>query len=248
MFECDTGILFDTAMLADNGLDVHTLHPVYQRLPKPVVEPSPNMMEKYEVGQLVPIGRRSSHIQLIPDEKDLNVKRKKERSGIEFTAACPEDEYNNPKEDWVPEQVKDYFDAMAPLNDQLVDAKGWWVLELWPVKVKTQRNREDEWEKKISFNRGRYRPVQDLEPNVHWTVKQRMRDTDYKMRTAILHSNGVLDGTFRSQVSELSGKSQQIAKAGLLSISCVVGSFLACFTVGDELTIRSGWSYLPSKS
>lgn len=42
-FECDTGILFNTEMLAEKGLDVHTLYPVYQQLSKPVVGPSPQM-------------------------------------------------------------------------------------------------------------------------------------------------------------------------------------------------------------
>jgi hypothetical protein len=182
-FQCNTGILFDTAMLADNGLDVHTLHPVYQQLPKPVVGPSPKMMEKYEAGDLVPIQRRSSHIRTLPDEKEMNQKREQEKSGIKFSDKDQKEDYTEPEGDWIPEQVEDYFDAMAPLNDQLVDAKGWWILEFWPIKIKIQREGEDEWEKKVSVNRGRYRPVQDLDPNVHWTVRQRMRDKGYKMQT-----------------------------------------------------------------
>lgn len=40
-FECDTGIIFNTAALAEIGLDVHTLWPTYKRQIRPVVGPSP---------------------------------------------------------------------------------------------------------------------------------------------------------------------------------------------------------------
>ena len=186
-FECDTGIMFYTSMLAEKGLDVHTLSPVYRQLPKPVVGPSPKMMEKYQAGTLAPIRTRSSHIKTIPEEtkskKEQTEKEMGEQFGIKFSKADLEEEYTEPEGDWTPEQVEDYFDAMSPLNDQLVVAKGWWVLEVWPIKVKIQRAGEDEWEKKVSVNWGRYRPVQNLDPNVHWTVRQRMRDKGYKMQT-----------------------------------------------------------------
>jgi hypothetical protein len=186
-FECDTGIMFYTSMLAEKGLDVHTLYPVYRQLPKPVVGPSPKMMEKYEAGTLAPIRTRSSHIKTIPEEKESKKgqteKEMGEKFGIKFSKADLEEEYTEPEGDWTPEQVEDYFDAMSPLNDQLVEAKGWWILEVWPIKIKIQRPGEDEWEKKVSVNWGRYRPVQDLEPNLHWTVRQRMRDKGYKIQT-----------------------------------------------------------------
>ena len=180
-FECNTGLLFNTAMLAEKGLDVHTLYPLYQRLPKPVIRPSPKIMEKYEAGDLKPIRTRSSHILTIPERKELNEKHENESSGIKFSHDGEKEESTQPE--WIPEQVEDYFDAMAPLNDQLVVAKGWWILEFWPIKIKIQREGEDQWEKKVSVNRGRYRPVQDLDPNVHWTVRERMREKGYKMQT-----------------------------------------------------------------
>lgn len=40
-FECDTGIIFNTAALAEIGLDVHMLWPWYRPQVKPVVGPSP---------------------------------------------------------------------------------------------------------------------------------------------------------------------------------------------------------------
>lgn len=135
-------------------------------------------MEKWKSGKLEPIKKRATHIHTIPEERDKDPRIKFADEVAEYVDAKPEG-------DWTPEQVEDYFDAMAGLNDQLVQAKGWWVLEAWPIKVKIQREGEDEWEKKVSINKGRYRPVQDLEPKVHWTVRQKMRDQGYKMRTRV---------------------------------------------------------------
>ena len=175
-FECDTNIIFNTIALAEVGLDVHTLWPVYSRLPKPVVGPSPKMIEKREDGNLGPISRRSTHVETLPEEREMD-------NGDTKTANDSESEKAGSANEWIPEQVEDYFDAMSPVNDQLVQAKAWWTLELWPIKVKIQREGEDEWEKKVSVNWGRYRPVQDLEPNMHWTVKQQMHDRGYKLQT-----------------------------------------------------------------
>ena len=181
-FECDTGILFNTARLAEIGLDVHTLWPVYRGLPKPVVGPSPNMMEKYENKEFSPISKRSTHVDFMPDEND---KKKAYHDNLKFAddSDSEHSEKQEPEGDWTAEQVEDYFDAMAPINDQLVQAKGWWVLEVWPIKLKFQRTGEDAWEKKVTLNLGRYRPVIELEPNLHWTVRQRMREKGYKMQT-----------------------------------------------------------------
>jgi hypothetical protein len=84
--------------------------------------------------------------------------------------------------DLLPEQIEDYFDAMAPMNDQLVQAKGWWLGEFWPVKIRVQCMRSDDWTKRLTMNLGRYRAVQDVEPIMHWTVKQRMEEMGYHLK------------------------------------------------------------------
>ncbi|PBP15518.1 hypothetical protein BUE80_DR013712 [Diplocarpon rosae] len=70
----------------------------------------------------------------------------------------------------------DHFDALAPLNDQLVLARLWWLLELWPVKVRVQTREKAAWEKKVRMNMGRYRAVRELEPKMHWTVGRRVEE------------------------------------------------------------------------
>ena len=176
-FLCNTGIIFDTAAMAEVGLDVHTLWPVCNTLPKPVVGPSPKMMEKYETGLLGPISRRSTALDSATEENE-DVEKEIQESRFEAS-----EDRLSPTGDWIPEQVEDYFDAMAPLNDQLVIAKGWWVLEVWPIKVRIQRDDSDDWEKKVRMNLGRFRAITEAEPSVHWTVRQRMLDQGYKVRS-----------------------------------------------------------------
>jgi hypothetical protein len=111
-FECDTGILFNAHALAEQGLDVETMYPVYQHLKKPVVGPSPKIMEKWEAGKLAPISRRSTALAVL-DEK-LEEKRHSEEE-----EKYKEEEEDEMLQEWVPEQVEDYFDSMASINDQV---------------------------------------------------------------------------------------------------------------------------------
>ena len=168
-FECNTGIIFDTHRLAEEGLDVHTLHPVYRKLEKPVVGPSPKTMEKYQQGSLAPLSRRSTLLEAANEKSELyNLNLHQNTSS------------HKPSEHWMPEQIEDYFDAITPFNDQLSQAKFWWVLEVWPIKVRLQNKDDDAWVKKVRMNLGRYRVVQEQEPNLHWTVQQRIEETGYK--------------------------------------------------------------------
>jgi hypothetical protein len=78
----------------------------------------------------------------------------------------------------MPEQNKDYSDAIAPLNDQLVQAKFWRSLEVWTIKVRIQRKDDDAWVKKVwmklgeisYFARGRIESALDFgaEDVGHW--------------------------------------------------------------------------------
>lgn len=171
-FECNTGIIYDTAKLAEVGLDVHTLYPMYTRLRRPVVGPPPSMMEKYKSGTLAPIQKRSSALE--PNDDD--------EQGVYNIKYLDDGNESSAKEAWVPEQVEDHFDAESEMNDQLVVAKGWWVLEYWPIKYRVQKKDSDAWEKVTGVNRGRFRAIQEPNPNLHWTVHHRMLKREYKMR------------------------------------------------------------------
>lgn len=177
-FECNTGILFDSHRLAEEGLDVHTLSPIYFKPRKPTIGPSPQTMEKYENGAIAPISHRATVLEAV-DEND--------KDGLYSVNLWQDQTRQTPADHWIPEQIEDYFDAISPINDQLVEARGWWVLEFWPIKVKIQPRDSDVWVKKVAFNLGRFRPIQETEPNLHWTAHQRMQDKEqaYKVRARL---------------------------------------------------------------
>jgi uncharacterized protein (DUF2235 family) len=164
-FECNTGIIFKTAVLAEYGLDVHMLWPKYERLIPPVHGPPPSFLEKYEDGLPPRSIRRGNLVPIHRHEKGEHF----------YHLNCHTDE------DWTPEQVEDFYDAMAPLNDQLVQAPNWWILELWPVQYKVPKA-PGEVSIRTGMNLGRYRGVEDVEPNLHWTVQHRVQHTDYRIQ------------------------------------------------------------------
>jgi len=180
-FECDTGIIFKTHRLAEEGIDVHTLYPTYTSLEQPKIGPAPSHIEKYEEGGIPPISKRSTLLEPVDHNDPMGMHDVK----IFGNTLTPE-----MRAHWMPEQVEDYFDALSPINDQLVQAKGWWVLEAWPIKVRLQPKDSDTWIKKIRMNMGRYRPVQDLSPNLHWTVRQRMEIQGYKPQVRLDRKSG----------------------------------------------------------
>ncbi|KAH9210513.1 hypothetical protein DL95DRAFT_393417 [Leptodontidium sp. 2 PMI_412] len=177
-FECETGILFGTAALADTGIDVPTVWPVYKQRRKPAVGPSPCTVELYEAGDLPPLERRSTALGV---DDILGGGANKDRETAQRSgSARPLSEF-----DLLPEHVEDHFDAMAPINDQLELAKGWWALEFWPVKVRVQRKDSDEWDKVVRMNMGRFRAVREVEPMLHWSVEKRVGEGEYKIRTVV---------------------------------------------------------------
>lgn len=175
-FECNTGIQFSTAALAEVGLDVRTLWPVYQKLERPVVGPSPRMMEQYEAGTLPPLRRRSTALGVDPDSNDSLVGAEK-ASSIEALDL-----------DLLPEQAEDHFDAMCHINDMLAISRPWWILEVWPVTfqvLKKDRKGGERWEKFVGMNLGRWRAIKDPEPKMHWTVERRIAEKGYKIRNVL---------------------------------------------------------------
>jgi len=164
----------------DVGLDVQSLWPTYIPSKPPVVGPSPNAMEQYETGELPPIERRSSALKASQKERERKTESWGEKQGTLFPAVSLTASEKFLLE-LLPEQVEDHFDALQPVNDMLVRTKGWWILEFWPVKMKVLTN-SDQWEKKWRMNLGRFRPVREIEPKIHWTVKLRMERADYKLK------------------------------------------------------------------
>lgn len=180
-FECETGIIFNTAPLAETGIDVLTVWPVYKTPTKPVVGPSPIMVGQYEEKKLPPLRRRSTALGLTKDYDDAY----DEKREIVIEDIMNESERLQYQADLLPEHVEDHFDAMAGINDQLELRKAWWILEFWPVKVRVQKKHTEEWEKVVRLNLGRFRAIREEEPKMHWTVQMRMNDKAYKIRNKL---------------------------------------------------------------
>lgn len=181
-FECETGIIFNTAPLAETGIDVLTVWPIYKTPTKPVVGPSPIMVGQYEEKKLPPLRRRSTALGLNKDYEDMGNDEKREIVNEDIMNEAERLQY---QADLLPEHVEDHFDAMASINDQLELAKTWWILEFWPVKVRVQNRHTEQWEKAVRWNLGRYRPIREEEPKMHWTVQMRMNDKAYKIRNRV---------------------------------------------------------------
>ncbi|KAI1852717.1 hypothetical protein JX265_003205 [Neoarthrinium moseri] len=166
-FECDTGILFDTARLAEYGLDVHTLWPTYGKPSKPVAGPPPALVEKYQKKILAPLHRRSVFLPI--GSEDDRIKDAPSAEALNYILPS--------------EGNEDYFDTLEGCNDMLKIAKFWWVLEIWPVKIRVLAKDGEGWEKRVRMNLGRYRGVRENEPKMHWTVRHAIDEHNYKLRT-----------------------------------------------------------------
>ena len=162
-FECNTGILFDTASLAEQGLDIRSLWPTYQPQAYPSLGPPPSLVEQYETGK--ELSRQHRSMLLTSKYKAAT----NERPGSQRLA-------------FLSEANEDFFDALAPVNDQLTQAKRWWILEFWPVVCHVLTPNQDGWKKKVGVNMGRHRAIRQSEPNMHWTVRHMMEQKKYVVK------------------------------------------------------------------
>ncbi|KAI1359388.1 hypothetical protein F5Y08DRAFT_319779 [Xylaria arbuscula] len=166
-FECDTGILFNTAHLAEQGIDVVDLWPEYRAPTKPTDPPSPRLMTKYHKKILAPVQRRSTFLPIGPE--GYTIDDAPTREDLNYILPSEADE--------------NHFDALQPPNDMLKMARGWWILELWPVKIRVLSGDKEGWEKKVRLNLGRHRGIRNLRPNMHWTVQKMIDEGRYELKT-----------------------------------------------------------------
>ncbi|KAF2675838.1 hypothetical protein K458DRAFT_352677 [Lentithecium fluviatile CBS 122367] len=174
-FECNTGILFDTGSLIEQGLDVHSLYPLYQPPSQPACGPPPALLDIHKNDKVPPLRWRRAMFSIGDDTVANDIFGIENRDSRHLALLS--------------EGTEDHFDAMAPVNDQLVLAKGWWVLEFWPVKMRVLARNGIEWEKKVRWNLGRYRAVRETEPKMHWTVQHMMDEGKYTVKGRVHRDN-----------------------------------------------------------
>ena len=189
-FQCDTGLLFHTDVLAEHGLDVETLWPTLQERKAPLVAPAPSALDRYATGNLPSLAVRRDSIRrrslmasslTTPSLSDSPSTKSGSGSGLkdllEGGVVAHAGEH-----DILPEHHEDYFDALSPINDQLELSWPWWILEWWPVKYRVKVGDGLGWKKKTGPNRGRHRAIRDAAPHVHWTVFERSRVMSYRIK------------------------------------------------------------------
>ncbi|CAO1625578.1 unnamed protein product [Parajaminaea phylloscopi] len=177
-FKCNTGLLYRTDVLVEHGMDIQSLYPKLISRQPPVVGPAPSHLDLYASGKLASLEARRQTLRRALSEGHIP-------ASVASTCAdagAATDHTAAIEAGLLPEVYEDYFDAQAPLNDQLSQARVWWILEVWPVKYRVIDGR-NKWRKKVGMNLGRFRTVRDMRPQLHWTVIQRLQQQkDYAIR------------------------------------------------------------------
>lgn len=200
-FACDTGLLFHSDVLAEHGLDVESLWPILMERKAPCVGPSPSALDLYASNKLPSLAlrretyRRKSltsfnNIASISDKSfPLTSKPSSASPSLSDSNTMISSSVKPSKLDILPEDHEDYFDSLAPINDQLKVSWPWWILEFIPVKYRIKSRDGLGWQKKTGANRGRHRAIRDATPNLHWTVVEREKVQNYQIKC--LTDNGV---------------------------------------------------------
>ncbi|KAF9525908.1 hypothetical protein CPB83DRAFT_858827 [Crepidotus variabilis] len=168
-FKTETGIMFNSDKLLEIGLDPTTLYPYVA--PRPPALPLGAMKLQKPPADPLPI------------RADKLFKKKQKSAAIKDAAM---------EQQRVPflgsEEEEELRDAVSPKYDQLSLAKGWWVLEVLPLKLRYQRA-DNQWVSEWGLNLAapRYIPKQRTGGfKVHRSVKLRMEAEyqDEKRRAA----------------------------------------------------------------
>ncbi|PPQ95701.1 hypothetical protein CVT26_008382 [Gymnopilus dilepis] len=148
-FKARSGIMFHVDGLKKIDLDPASLYPVV--LPRPPALPLDNSMPA------------TCSIQSMPKKAAVEVTE--QEVGAFFPVELSQTE-----------EEADRKDALAPIYDQLKLNKFWWILELIPMKFRSQHAEHASWTTRVHWNLGRGRSVaaQKAGIRVHRTVRTRL--------------------------------------------------------------------------
>jgi len=108
-----------------------------------------------------------------------------ELARIGFTPSQPVDAGRSGAQTSNPD-YPEHSDAIAPLFDELIIQKAWWILEFLPTANAWQDD-QGEWHRQWRINFGRPRFIPYQRPKFHHTVKERMDDQSLKYKPKALH-------------------------------------------------------------
>ncbi|KAI0053464.1 hypothetical protein FA95DRAFT_1531273 [Auriscalpium vulgare] len=155
IFLAGTGIQFHRNTFADIGMDPTSLYPIV--LPRPPALPATPSL----AGKSARTVREQTEGTLV-----------EEPQAAEDAAATMRSE-----------EEEDAADAVSPLYDMLRLKKGWWILEVLPLRQRVKQKENLKWEHDISWNLGRARVIPEQEGHkvyIHRSVKIRMDAEDLK--------------------------------------------------------------------
>ncbi|KAF8527212.1 hypothetical protein JB92DRAFT_2826294 [Gautieria morchelliformis] len=177
-FLVNTGICFHAPLLAAIGIEPETLYPAMKTHP-------PAVLHSHGPPQAHPIHAptTSRPVQMTPAQDSSTehpINGAQNASDATVSRAVRLGYGNVLLSSILSKEEEHLADALCPMYDQLRLAPLWWLLEVLPMGLHTQRDDNDEWVRSLSVNLGQGRkiPRQERGLNVHRSVQIRMKAWD----------------------------------------------------------------------
>ncbi|KAK2462564.1 hypothetical protein APHAL10511_005407 [Amanita phalloides] len=156
-FKAKTGILFNTTSLFDIGLDPNSVYPQVHCRPEAF----------YDRAKMQVIERPPSSKPFLSSVRNLF------RSYAAKIDAMETDKDKTSRPKFISEEDEELRDALSPKFDQLKMKWFWWILEVLPLSMRSQKD-DDQWVSYIGVNMGQGRSIPDSnKAKVHRSVKLR---------------------------------------------------------------------------
>lgn len=149
-FLANTGIRFHTKLLPKVGLNPHTLYPIVQQRPPPLY--ASDLVIPQQGPQIPSLPSSPTKANELTPLVDVPAIHDRTVSGATTKTLVNNGtlrSFDSASPGMLTEEEEDLADALCPIYDQLSIAKGWWVLELLPMKLRYQNPIDNEWEQKM---------------------------------------------------------------------------------------------------
>ncbi|TIC06464.1 hypothetical protein E3Q16_01136 [Wallemia mellicola] len=85
------------------------------------------------------------------------------------------------------EAQEDYYDSLCPHHDYLNLSKGWWILELWPLR-EIYQDEKGKYRKRLAPNLGHHRTIRGTNTKFHRSVAIRQKRIGYDIKARMVDS------------------------------------------------------------
>lgn len=130
-FKTNSGIIFDTELLREIGIDPSTIYPVV--LPRP-----PALFDRAKT-QVLEEAPYTSFFARVYNFFFQNTEAKKDAAQLDAQ-----------KIPFINEEEEELRDALSPKYDQLSLNWFWWILEILPISVRYQKN-DNQWMSTLKY-------------------------------------------------------------------------------------------------